>query len=202
MAESFEPRLKQADLVSKTNSDNKLPHLNIQITSNKRKHLEVQKKLTSLITKDYKIFLGRIYFASNYWSQNTFFDQPTLDALELKKDKGTDYILSSKSKGAFNSKLKPLYTAFLHNTKLCECGIGIRFDKDPLDTEQKNYLSEIVNVYIAYDLDAWPRNSTNNLKFEICLFGATNIVQNSDKEKICISWLWDKIWQCRFMQFW
>ena len=45
-------------------------------------------------------------------------------------------------------------------------------------------MSEIVNVYIAYGLDAWPRNSTNNLKFEICLFGATNIVKNSDKYEI------------------
>ena len=131
-AESFEQRLKQADLVNKTNFDNKLPNLNIQITSNKTKHLEVQKKLTSLITKDYNFFLGRIYFTSNYGSQNTFFDQPTLDALELKKDKSTDYVLSSKSKGAFNSKLKPLYTAFLHSIKLCGYSIGIRCDKDPL----------------------------------------------------------------------
>ena len=45
-----------------------------QITSNKTKHLEVQKKLNSLITKDYNFFLGRIYVY-----------QPALDTLELKK---------------------------------------------------------------------------------------------------------------------
>ena len=59
----------------------------------KRKHLEVQKKLNGLITKDYNFFLGRIYFTSNHGSQNTFVYQPTLDTLELKKDKGTDYVL-------------------------------------------------------------------------------------------------------------
>ena len=48
----------------------------------------------------------------------TFVYQPTLDTLELKKDKGTDYILSSKSNGVYNSKLKPLYTAFLYSIKL------------------------------------------------------------------------------------
>ena len=42
----------------------------------------------------------------------TFVYQPTLNALELKKDKGTGYFLSSKSKGLCNSKLKPLYTVF------------------------------------------------------------------------------------------
>ena len=31
--------------------------------------------------------------------------------------------------------------------------MGIEFDKDYLTVEQKNYLTKIVNVYIAYDLD-------------------------------------------------
>ena len=46
-----------------------------------------------------------------------------------------------------------------------------------------NYLTNILNIYIVYDLDVWPRNPTNNSKFKNCLFGATNIVKNSDKEK-------------------
>ena len=36
----------------------------------------------------------------------------------LNKKKDTDYVLSSKSKGVYASKLKPLYTAFLHSIKL------------------------------------------------------------------------------------
>ena len=59
--------------------------------------------------------------------------------------------------------------------------MGIKFDKDPLAVEQNNYLTKVVNVYIVYDLDVWPRNPTNNLKFKNCLFGATNVVKNSDK---------------------
>ena len=108
----------------------------------------------------YYFFLGRIYLTSNDGSQNTFVYvyQPTLDTLELKKDKGTDYILCSKSKGVFNSKLKPLYTDFLNSIKLSEYRIGIKLDKDPLAIEQNNYLTKIVNVYIVYDLDAWQIN--------------------------------------------
>ena len=30
--------------------------------------------------------------------------------------------------------------------------MGIEFDKDPLAVEQSNYLTKIVNVYIAYEL--------------------------------------------------
>ena len=65
--------------------------------------------------------------------------------------------------------------------------MGIKFDKDPSAVEQNNYLNKIVNVYNVYDLDAWPTNPTNNFKFKNCLFGATNIVKNSDKEKYVYS---------------
>ena len=71
-------------------TDKKLTSFNRKITSNKTKYLEVQKKLNSLITKDYNFFLGRIYFTSNDGSQNTFVYQVILDTLELEKDKCTD----------------------------------------------------------------------------------------------------------------
>ena len=48
--------------------------------------------------------------------------------------------------------------------------MGIKFDKDSLAVEQNNYLTKIVNVYIVYDLDPWPRNPTKNFKFKNCLF--------------------------------
>ena len=69
----------------------------------------------------------------------------------------------------------------------------IKFDKDTLAVEQNNYLTKIVNVYIVQDLAAWPRNptNTNSFKFKNCLFGATNIVKNSNK--VCIQWIWNNI---------
>ena len=127
---NFAAGLKQADLVSKTDYGNKIS-FNRQITSNKTRPLEVQKKLNILITKDYNFLLVRIYFTSNDGSQNRF------DALELKIDKGTGYALSWKSKRLYNSKLIPLYTAFLNSIKLSECRIIIKFDKDPFDQNCK-----------------------------------------------------------------
>ena len=50
-AENFAARLKQANLVSKTDFDNKLTTFNRRITSNKTKYLEVEKKKNILITK-------------------------------------------------------------------------------------------------------------------------------------------------------
>ena len=50
-------RLKQADLLNKTDFDYKLTSFNKQITSNKTKYLEIQKELNGLIPKDYNFFL-------------------------------------------------------------------------------------------------------------------------------------------------
>ena len=55
-AECFAARLKQANLMTKPDFHNKLTNFNNQITSNEAKHLEVQKKLVSLITNDYNFF--------------------------------------------------------------------------------------------------------------------------------------------------
>ena len=70
--------------------------------------------------------------------------------------------------------------------KLCEYEIEIRFDEDPLAIAKSNYLTKSVNVYIVYNLDAWPRNPTNKFKFKNFLFGATNIVKDSDQKSVYI----------------
>ena len=51
-AENFAARLKQVNLVTKSDFDNKLSSFNKGVTSSKTKHLEVPKKLNSLIPKD------------------------------------------------------------------------------------------------------------------------------------------------------
>ena len=98
-----------------------------------------------------------------------FVYQPTLDTFEIKKYKGTDYVLTWKS------------------WKLSTYRIGIKFNKDLLAVEQNNYTTKIVNICIVHGLCAWPRNPTNNFKFKSNLFGTTNIVKSSDKEKYVYS---------------
>ena len=70
-AENVTARLNQVNVVTKTDFDNKLTSFNRIIISSKTKYLEVQKKLNSLITNDYNVFLGRMCFTSNDRSQNT-----------------------------------------------------------------------------------------------------------------------------------
>ena len=103
--------------------------------------------------------------------------------LELKKGKGAEYIIGWKSKFLYNSELIALYNAFLPNVNYFGNKIGIQLNNTPLVIEQINYTRKIVNVWIVYDLDNWPKNLLTNFTLENCLFGVTNIVKNSDKEK-------------------
>ena len=73
--------------------------------------------------------------------------------LELKTNKGTEYIIGWKSKGVYNSKLIALHGAFLPNIKYFKKKIEIQFNNTPLVIEQNSYTSKIVNVCIVYDLD-------------------------------------------------
>ena len=58
----------------------------------------------------------------------------------------------------------------MKSIELSEYQIGIKFNKDPLAVE-KNYLTKIVNVYTAYDLDTWPKIPLRNFTLKNVLFG-------------------------------
>ena len=79
-----------------------------------------------------------------------------------------------------------MYTAFLHSAKISECRMRIKFDRDILAAKQSKYLTKIVKVYIVYNLDVWSRNPINIFKLKNYLFGATSIVKNGDKKKVCV----------------
>ena len=78
-AENFAAKLKQTHLGNKTDFDNKLTSFNREIASNKTKHLEVQKKLNSLITKDYNFFLVRILQVMMNPSTHLFIKQGSIN---------------------------------------------------------------------------------------------------------------------------
>ena len=55
----------------------------------------------------------------------------------------------------------------------------IKFEKDPLFLEKSNYPTKVVNGYIVYELDTWPKIPLNNFELKYCLFRVTNIVKNN-----------------------
>ena len=57
----------------------------------------------------------------------------------------------------------------------------------PLVVEQNIYTTKIINAYIVYDLDNWPKILLNNFKLKNCLFAANKMVKNSNKSKYVYS---------------
>ena len=74
--------------------------------------------------------ISAIKFFCDDGSENMFVYQPIFDTLELKKDKGTDYVVSWKSKGVYTSKPKPLYTAFFHSIRISANKVEIKLTID------------------------------------------------------------------------
>ena len=81
MAKNVAARLKQANLVNKTDFDKKLVIFNKQVTSNKTKRLQVQKKLNSIITKDRYSLSWK--WNGGYTSKNTLLHIVYLQSIKL-----------------------------------------------------------------------------------------------------------------------
>ena len=105
-----------------------------------------------------------------------FVYQPILNALEAKEDKCADYVIGLISKGVYNSKLTSLHTAFLRNIKPSGNKMRMQFNYSAV-SEQNNYVSKIVNAYIAFNLDDWPKKYERKVKSKNHLFGANNVAK-------------------------
>ena len=49
-----------------------------------------------------------------------------------------------------------------------------KFGGNPLVVERKSYTTKLVNAYIFYELNSWPKIPLNIFTLQDCLFGATN----------------------------
>ena len=47
------------------------------------------------------------------------------------------------------------------------------------------YSNFILDLYIVYELNTWPRNPTNNVALKNCLFGTVKLTRNADESKFC-----------------
>ena len=90
-----------------------------------------------------------------------FVYQPTYNVIKYLNS-STEYITSWRSKGVYNTKHILIKNDSLPNIKDPNKKILLQFDYTPLVVEQNNYTSNIVNVYMVYDLDYWPKIPLRN----------------------------------------
>ena len=76
-----------------------------------------QDEIMKLEAFDLSYFHGKFLFGDDGF-QNVLIYQPTFNTLELKKGKGTDYVIGWKSKDLFESKILP-FMVLSHLTRSC-----------------------------------------------------------------------------------
>ena len=108
-AENFGERLKQANLITKVDLDNKLTSLNRRIVFKKTKNLVIEKELKKLNAFDASYFCGKNYFEED-GTGNWFVFQPMIKYLEIAFYNNIIYITSWKPKGLSNLDIKPIKT--------------------------------------------------------------------------------------------
>ena len=105
-AEDFDARVSRANLVTKTDFDDKLKSLNQKMNSNKTKHLLVENELKKLQTFDSSYFIGKIRFEED-GNQIYLVFQPMHKYFKMINN-CSNYVLEWKSKGLSDKSIKSL----------------------------------------------------------------------------------------------
>ena len=155
-AENFAERLKQANLVTKTDLDNKLTSLNRKIVLNKTKHLAIEKELKKLNTFDLSYFRGKNYFEED-GTQNWFVFQSMGKYLKITYTNNIIYVLSWQSKGLSDLEISSIKTNnYLLNPRIDQYDtskVRLKFNGSILNRSPPSIIhGKIVNIYVVYEI--------------------------------------------------
>ena len=174
----FNARIAQSNLITKADFDAKLSSLNRSITANKTRHF--------LSDNDLSYCHGKNHFDED-GSLNYYVFQLLFKYLEVAHVGNITYILSWKSRGLHDTKIKAIVTTnYLLNPRINIYDMGkikMKFNgsflnRFPTTMPHRN----IVNIYIVYEITS-DYKDINYPTLENCLFGFVKLTKNADIEK-------------------
>ena len=178
-ANVFNARLAQANLITKTDFDAKLPSLNRKITANKTKHF--------LNDNNLSYYCGKQYFDEGSGKQNYLVFLPMGKYFKLNSVVGViDRVLSWQSKGLSNKSIKPPTTS--DNSLTPELNFygtktRVKFTRSCLKQSDHIFThKKVVNIYIVYELAASSSHDSDPT-IKNCLFREFTLTKNTDIEK-------------------
>ena len=177
----FNARLAQANLITKTDFDTKLPSINRKITANKPRHLLVENELKHPENGVGLVFLGNIIFDGRYGLQAYLIFQPMHRCFKIITN--TKHISEWKSKGLSDESIKPRTTSDNSLAPLIDYvgyKIRLKFNGSCLKQPWVTYTHEkAVNIYIIYEL-AGSSSHTDDPTIKNCLFRAVTLTKKAD----------------------
>ena len=124
-----------------------------------------------------------MYFAGNGAFQNFLVFAPMLNFIILDSNKnvtnGISTLIPSEKIKPFDTNLEPIISNLGHGRA------NVKFSNSVLVQKfcSSLYSNFILNLYIAYELNTWPHNSTNNFTLKYCLFPTVKLTINAGKSK-------------------
>ena len=175
-ANTFNARLAQANLITKTDFDAKLSSRNRKITANKTKHF--------LNDYDLSYYRGKQYFDEGSSKQNYLVFLPMGKYCKLNSVANVaDYVLSWQSKELSNESIIPPTTT--NNSLTPELNYygtktRVKFTRNCLKQSNHIYTHEkVVNIYIVYELAASSSHDSDST-IKNYLFGAVTLTKSAD----------------------
>ena len=171
-------RIARANLITKTDFDAKLPSLNRKMTANKARHF--------LNGNDLSYYHGKNYFDEDD-ALNYYVFKPLFKYLEVAHVGNITHILSYKSRGLHDTKIKAIVTTnYLINPRINIYDMGkirIKFNGSFLNRFPPTMPHEnVVNIYIVYEITSDYKDN-NYPTPENCLFGCVKLTKNADIDK-------------------
>ena len=182
-AEHLTARLKWADLVTKTDSDDKLRRLYQKTKPNETMHLLVENELKKLKIFDSSYFRRKSHFEED-GTQNYLVLQPVYRSFKrISGVAGGNYIYFLKSAGLSDERIDSI-TASSHKVipQLSYYGTKTRVEFIGTCLKQGKATFndwKIVNIYIVYEISK-NFNISSYPTLENCLFGAVSLAKNAD----------------------
>ena len=163
-SDAVNARIVQANLVKKTDFDNKIIPL----------------------AKEFSYFHGKNYFDED-GNQNYYIFQPISKYLKVANVNDINYILSWKSRELSDMKIESIKTSnYSLNQRIATCHmskIKIKFDGSFSHRFPPTVIyGNIVNIYIVYEITS-DYKDINYPTLENCLFGSVKLTKNSDIDK-------------------
>ena len=185
IADAFNARIAQANLITKTDFDAKLSNLNRKITQNKTKHLLAENELKKIKTFDWSYFIGKRHF-QEVGTQNYLVFQPLNNYFKVNTINIDVYVLSWKSKGLSAESIKPPTTfdnSLTPELKYHGTKTRVKFNGSCLQQSKSSYThSTIVNIYILYELST-SGSHDNDPTLKNCLFSGITLTKNADIDR-------------------
>ena len=189
-ADIFAPRLNEANLLAKTDFDDKIKSLNQKTNSSKTKLITCWKLIEKATNIPSIYFRGKSHFEEDGTQKNLVFQSMYR---YFKRVVNSDSVLKGKSKWLSDESIKSPsapYNFLNTSLNLMDTKTRVRFNESCLKQHKITYTHrKIVNIYIVYEINK-NDNTSSDPTLENCWFGAASLAKNTDIDKNKYSGFW------------